>query len=138
VGAARSPALLVLDPRLVEADPPVGSAPDNRAVMIVLAVVLPSAHTADLVGAPLGKSRVTAARARVWPGASRGEHVLESGVRLEPGGSAREQLLIRDARVIAGPADNAAIGRVAIHSDQYARPARAAARAGVPLIASGE
>jgi hypothetical protein len=85
VRSALSVMLLVPGPGVVEAEPPVGTASNQGAVVVVLPVVFPSALAADLVTASLAESRVAAARTRIGHFTRRGIHVQAGGVRLEPG-----------------------------------------------------
>jgi hypothetical protein len=73
----------------------------NTSVMVVLAVVLPTALAADFVPAPFGESDVPAAWTRIRT-ASCGERVLLCGVHLEPTGSLGDQLFVGQRRVVLG------------------------------------
>ena len=86
--------------RLVQALWTVGAAPNDVAVVIVLAVVLPSALVADLVCASLGQRRVATTRAGVESVSSRGDHVLLGGVNREPLHPPTDELVIGDGRIV--------------------------------------
>lgn len=64
-------------PCLAEAEPSVGAAAGLIGVMIVLAVVFPEAHRADLVVPPLLKRQVTTARTRIRLTPWRSMHIDE-------------------------------------------------------------
>jgi hypothetical protein len=74
----------VLGPCLVQARTAVRPAPDDGAVMIVLAVILPPALPTDFVVASFGQSSVAAAWAGVGNIAGWRKDVLQRGVAVEP------------------------------------------------------
>lgn len=117
--AAHSSAPFIFHPCLIEADRPVGSASDNRAVVVILAVVFPSALGAYVVGAALIEGGVTATRARVGASTGWSKDIAHRRVCVEPGSSALDQLFVREAGVIVRPTDNAATSRPAVHAVQY-------------------
>ena len=69
---------------IVEAETAVRSAPDDVAVVVVLAVVVPPALPAALDGAALAQGRVPAARAGQRAARARREHVVLTGVPRGP------------------------------------------------------
>lgn len=62
-------------PRVTQAEPPVGSAPDGVGVVLVLTVVLPEAHGTDLERTSLAEREVSAA------GTSEGPVIVARGHR---------------------------------------------------------
>lgn len=55
----------IVAPRLGETERSVGATTDTVGVLVVLAVVFPETHRADLVSAPLAQRQEPAARARM-------------------------------------------------------------------------
>lgn len=103
----------------IQAQSPIRAAAHCLAVVIVLAVILPAAFVADLVGAALREGGVTAAwaRMRLWPRRSR--DVLLIDVRMEPGSPPLNEFLVGECRVIPWPSMYGSVHRVMIHAIQY-------------------
>jgi len=83
---------------------PIGTPSRDGAVVVVLAIVLPTALMTDLVDASFRKCLVAAAWARIEAGSGRREHVAHAGVRLEPRAPLSYEFFVGDVRIVVGTA----------------------------------
>src|SRR5262245_24841057 len=99
---SRAAARQVLSPCIVEAMSSVWSASHDRAVVVVLTVVLPAALITDVVNASFVEGEMPAAGARVRSLASWCEDVELLGVRVEPRSPSSQFLLVGHGRILVG------------------------------------
>jgi hypothetical protein len=92
--------------RLIQAFWTVRAASNNVAVVVVLAVILPPALVADLVGSSLGQGRVAAARAGIRNVSSWRKYILQGGVGHEPVRPPTDELLIGDRQIVVEAASH--------------------------------
>src|SRR4051812_25959818 len=106
----RTAGLDVAQPGCIEAEAGVRAAADQMTVVVVLAVVVPTALGAALLGAPLGQGRVTAARAGERAARAGPDHVVARGVPREPALARLRQLFLHRVRGHQGAGGVALVG----------------------------
>jgi len=92
----------VLNSRFVEAKPTIRAAAHVGAVVVVLAVVLPSALPADVMRTAAVEGPVSATWARIRPAFNGSEDIARLRVRLEPRPSLSDEFVVSEVGIVAG------------------------------------